>query len=32
MLLYDNPASGNCYKVRPLLAQLGLKYQRQELW
>ena len=31
MLLYDNSGSGNCYKVRLLLAQLGLPYQRQEL-
>ena len=31
MLLYDNPASGNCYKVRLLLAQLGLEYERREL-
>lgn len=31
MLLYDNPASGNCYKVRLLLAQLGLTYERREL-
>lgn len=25
--LYDSPVSGNCYKVRLLLAQLGLDYQ-----
>jgi glutathione S-transferase len=31
MLLYDNPASGNCYKVRLLLAQLGREYERREL-
>jgi glutathione S-transferase len=31
MLLYDNPASGNCYKVRLLLAQLGMPYERREL-
>ncbi|MGH3035776.1 MAG: glutathione S-transferase family protein [Gaiellaceae bacterium] len=31
MLLYDNPASGNCYKVRLLLARLGLGYERREL-
>jgi glutathione S-transferase len=31
MLLYDNPASGNCYKVRLLLAGLGLDYERREL-
>ena len=29
MLLYDSPVSGNCYKVRLLLAQLGLPYERQ---
>jgi glutathione S-transferase len=26
--LYDYPASCNCYKVRLLLAQLGLPYER----
>ena len=31
MLLYDNAVSGNCYKVRLLLAQLGIPYQRREL-
>ena len=31
MLLYDNPISGNCYKVRLLLAQLGVEYERREL-
>jgi glutathione S-transferase len=31
MLLYDSPVSGNCYKVRLLLAQLGLPYERVEL-
>ena len=31
MLLYDNPTSGNCYKVRLLLAQLGTKYERREM-
>jgi glutathione S-transferase len=31
MLLYDSRPSGNCYKVRLLLAQLGIPYQRQEL-
>jgi glutathione S-transferase len=31
MLLYDNPVSGNCYKVRLLLAHLGLPYERCEL-
>jgi glutathione S-transferase len=29
MLLYDSPVSGNCYKVRLLLAHLGLSYERQ---
>jgi glutathione S-transferase len=28
MRLHDYPASGNCYKVRLLLAQLGLDYER----
>ena len=27
MLLYNSPVSGNCYKVRLLLAQLGLEYE-----
>jgi glutathione S-transferase len=31
MLLYNSQVSGNCYKVRLLLAQLGLGYERQEL-
>ncbi|MGH2909504.1 MAG: glutathione S-transferase family protein [Solirubrobacteraceae bacterium] len=31
MLLYDNAISGNCYKVRLLLAQLGIVYERREL-
>jgi glutathione S-transferase len=31
MLLYDSPESGNCYKVRLLLARLGLAYERVEL-
>jgi glutathione S-transferase len=31
MLLYDNAMSGNCYKVRLLLAQLGIPYERREL-
>src|ERR1700759_1008662 len=31
MLLYDNPISGNCYKVRLLLALLGIEYERREL-
>ncbi len=28
MLLYDSPVSGNCYKVRLLLAHLGVPYER----
>ena len=31
MLLYDSGVSGNCYKVRLLLAHLGLAYERREL-
>jgi glutathione S-transferase len=31
MLLYDSPVSGNCYKVRLLLAHLGIAYERVEL-
>ena len=31
MLLYDNPESGNCYKVRLLFSHLGLEYERREL-
>ena len=31
MLLYDSPVSGNCYKVRLLLAKLGLAVERREL-
>jgi glutathione S-transferase len=31
MLLYDSRVSGNCYKVRLLLAHLGLEYERREL-
>jgi glutathione S-transferase len=31
MLLYDNAESGNCYKVRLLLAHLGVEYERREL-
>jgi glutathione S-transferase len=31
MLLYDNPVSGNCYKVRLLFALLGVEYERREL-
>ena len=29
LLLYDSPVSGNCYKVRLLLAHLGIEYERQ---
>ena len=29
MLLYDSPVSGNCYKVRLLLAHLGLACERR---
>ncbi|MFL5944827.1 MAG: glutathione S-transferase family protein [Gaiellaceae bacterium] len=28
-LLYDSPVSGNCYKVRLLLAHLGIPYERR---
>ena len=31
MLLYDSAISGNCYKVRLLLAHLGIPYERREL-
>jgi len=31
MLLYDSRVSGNCYKVRLLLAHLGIRYERREL-
>src|SRR5258705_1102251 len=31
MLLYDNAVSGNCYKVRLLLAHLGIPYERRQL-
>ena len=29
MLLYDSAGSGNCYKVRLLLAHLGVEYERR---
>jgi glutathione S-transferase len=29
VLLYDSPVSGNCYKVRLLLAHLGRDYERR---
>jgi glutathione S-transferase len=31
MLLYDSPVSGNCYKVRLVLAHLGIPYERHTL-
>ena len=31
MLLYDSPVSGNCYKVRLLLAHLGIEIERREV-
>src|SRR6476659_10803381 len=31
MLLYNSAVSGNCYKVRLLLAQLGLTYETVEM-
>jgi glutathione S-transferase len=31
MLLYNSQVSGNCYKVRLLLAQLGRDYERREV-
>jgi len=31
LLLYDSPVSGNCYKVRLLLAHLRIPYERREL-
>jgi glutathione S-transferase len=31
MLLYDSPVSGNCFKVRLLLAHLGIPYERRAL-
>jgi glutathione S-transferase len=31
MLLYNSQVSGNCYKVRLLLAHLGIAYEREEL-
>jgi glutathione S-transferase len=31
MLLYDSPVSGNCYKVRLLLAHLSLPYERRTM-
>jgi len=31
LLLYDSRVSGNCYKVRLLLAYLGVEYERREV-
>jgi glutathione S-transferase len=31
VLLYDSPISGNCYKVRLLLAHLGIPYERRAM-
>jgi glutathione S-transferase len=31
MLLYNSPVSGNCYKVRLLLAHLGIEYERRDV-
>jgi glutathione S-transferase len=31
VLLYDSPVSGNCYKVRLLLAHLGIAYERRTM-
>lgn len=31
MLLYNSPVSGNCYKVRLLLAHLGVPYERRDV-
>src|SRR3981081_2375803 len=31
VLLYNSQVSGNCYKVRLLLAQLGFQYERREV-
>ena len=31
LVLYDSPVSGNCYKVRLLLAHLGIAYERREV-
>src|SRR5205807_7046748 len=31
LLLYNSPVSGNCYKVRLLLAHLGLEYERRTM-
>jgi glutathione S-transferase len=31
VVLYENPSSGNCYKVRLLLAHLGIPYERRTM-
>jgi glutathione S-transferase len=31
VILYDSPISGNCYKVRLLLAHLGIEVERREV-
>jgi glutathione S-transferase len=31
VLLYDNPMSGNCFKVRLLFSLLGIEYERREM-
>jgi glutathione S-transferase len=31
VLLYDNPFSGNCYKVRLILTLLGIEFERREV-
>jgi glutathione S-transferase len=31
LLLYNSQASGNCYKVRLVLGQLGIPFERQEV-
>src|SRR5205823_2304117 len=31
VLLYNSQISGNCYKVRLLLAHLGIEYERREV-
>jgi glutathione S-transferase len=31
LLLYDNPVSGNCHKVRLILGLLGIEFERREV-
>jgi glutathione S-transferase len=31
LVLYDNPASGNCHKVRLILGLRGIEYERREM-